>query len=75
MSKTPRPITRAALLPNAEGKITKHLYVDTRECTVPGDKGDAWEHLYKCQETGAIRRWGLADRSADAAQDIPETVS
>ncbi len=43
-------------------KPTKHDFVETRECVLPGPDGNAWEFLFKCQETGEIRRYGVEDR-------------
>lgn len=65
-SRLHAPRTLVALLPSmgygpGRPRITKHTYSRTMECTLPGD-GDAYEHLFKCGETGVERRWGTEDR-------------
>ena len=43
---------------------TRHRYVGTQRCVVEdqdGVKGDAWEHLYRCDVTGVVRRYGCED--------------
>lgn len=60
--KGPKPETINALLPSfgygpGVPRITKHFWVETRKCDLPGD-GDAWEFIFKCSETGVCRRWG-----------------
>lgn len=70
MTKIPRPTTRVAWLPSA-GRgtplATKHTYVDTRECVVAG--APAWEHIFRCEDTGEERRWGVEARTGYAAGD------
>lgn len=64
--KLPVPSTKEALLPSfgygpGWPRITKHKYSRTLECTLPDD-GDAYEFMFKCQETGVERRWGTCGR-------------
>lgn len=64
-SKTPRPVTRVAYLASAgygQLRFTRHVYVDTRECLIKGREPEAWEHVFRCEETGEERRWGLEPR-------------
>ena len=73
MSRVPRPTTRVAVLPSAgygQFRLTKHTYVDTRECRVGGKDGDAWEHIFRCEETGEERRWGVEPRHVEPV--LPE---
>ena len=67
----PRPDTTTALLESGgytHKRATVHTYVDTRECEVevPRTEGTAkqpaWEFIFKCNETGVERRWGIVDR-------------
>lgn len=37
---------------------TRHKYVKMLECTLPGEEGEIYELVYRCEETGAERRWG-----------------
>lgn len=63
--KVPRPDTRIAMLPSqgyGRLKATRHVYVRTQTCQVPGPDPDAWEHIFKCSETGEERRWGIVER-------------
>ncbi len=65
MIKIPRPATRVAVLRSAgygQPRFTRHVYVDTRECVVQGREPEAYEHIFKCEETGEERRWGLEPR-------------
>lgn len=64
------PKTKTAMLPSAGyGQLTatRHVYVETRECISPGPDGLAYEHIFRCEETGEERRWGL-----DCELDIAE---
>lgn len=61
-SKLPVPVTKTALLPSfgyggITPRITRHTYSRTVECMLPGD-GEAYEFLFRCEETGVERRWG-----------------
>lgn len=70
--KPPIPTTKIAYLPSAgygASRATKHKYVQTRETVVPGPRGEAGEHLYRCEETGEVRRWGLSDRWTPEQQE------
>lgn len=72
--KPPKPEVTEALLPSfgygpGVPRITKHKYVRTMECNLPSPDGEAWEHIFSCQETGAERRWGTEDR-----EPIPEEL-
>lgn len=59
------PQTKSASLMNSEGRVTLHVY--ERSNQFRDDKGDVVvEHLFKCTDTGAIRRWGL---------DVPEPMT
>jgi len=76
MTKTPRPQTRTAKLASTGyGKLrfTEHVYVETRECVVPGKDPQAWEHIFKCTETGETRRWGLEQREVSPDFSTPAT--
>lgn len=58
----PKPTTLNAHLPSSgyrDGRSTLHTFVTTRECEVDGP---AYEFVYKCNETGSERRWGVVDR-------------
>lgn len=70
MSKTPEPETKEAVLPSfgygpGRPRWTKHKYVKTLECTLPGEDGVAYEFIYRCSETGVERRWGTFDPDAE----------
>lgn len=61
-AKMPEPETKEALLPSfgygpGLPRITRHVFTRALECHLPGE-GEAWEFLYKCEETGVERRWG-----------------
>jgi len=61
----PEPQTTNAYLISAGYKrkrATLHVFVEARETTVEGPRGDAWEFIFKCTETDAERRWGIVDR-------------
>lgn len=60
----PEPQNKHVLLYSDKiGKITRHHYVSTRACQSEGeDAGPAWEHLFACEISGAIRRFGMEDR-------------
>ncbi len=62
---TPKPETINAYLESAgykRKKATLHIFVEARETTVEGPRGDSWEFIFKCSETGVERRWGVIDR-------------
>lgn len=58
--------TRHVFLPSAgalhDGYWTPHAYVGSRAAELPSSGDDkptrVWEHLFECQETSAVRRWG-----------------
>lgn len=62
-SKTPRPARRGVWLVSegygSHRRWTWHKYVETRLCILPGD-GEAYEHIFACDETGHERRYGTA---------------
>lgn len=65
--KPPVPETKIARLPSfgygaGLPRWTIHKYVKTMECNLPGPDGEAWEFVYRCEETGAERRWGVVDK-------------
>ena len=63
--KYPIPTTKTAYLVSAgyaEPRATRHVYVETRAVIIPGPGGEAWEFLYKCEQTGEVRRWGAERR-------------
>lgn len=68
--RPPRPeTTRAFLISGGYRKpvTTVHHYKTSRKVSVKDHKGvesTAWEHLFQCTRTGAIRRWGLDDVEA-----------
>lgn len=51
------PILPSAGVPRA----TAHEWVETREIAPLAEGCRSYEFLYKCLETGAIRRWGYVD--------------
>jgi hypothetical protein len=55
------PETRTAWLP-AEGAdhATLHEYAATVEVKIDDGERRQFEHLFRCTETGALRRWGVA---------------
>jgi hypothetical protein len=57
--RLPEPVTKNAILRNARGEWTPHVY--TRSRVVQGTSGQpvGVEFLFKCEHTGAERRWGL----------------
>lgn len=62
---TPIPETINALLPSLgypDRRPTLHIYLEARETRVDGPRGEAWEFIFKCSETGLERRWGIVDR-------------
>lgn len=71
--KPPKP-EKTALLLHSEGnaRITRHVYVCTREIEVEVRTGDgqpprleaAWGHIFRCVSTGVTRRYGCEDRDA-----------
>ena len=66
-ARPPRPETTRAFLLSAgfrKPTTTIHHYKTSRLVTAKDAKGiesPAWEHLYQCTRTGAVRRWGLDD--------------
>lgn len=67
MNKTPRPERRHAVLWNtAEGRPTHHNYVETRPTRLNEPDGSAWEHIFRCAETGTERRYGLEHRRLES---------
>lgn len=60
----PSPETKEVLLvaPGAS-EATLHFWVETRECTLPGPDGAAWEFIFECSKTGARQRYGCQDRA------------
>ena len=67
--KPPKPETLRAILPSfgyepgGRPTWTDHHYVETRESSVAGPNGEAWEFIYECEVTGVERRWGIVDRA------------
>lgn len=76
--KPPKPETKVAQLISAghpSPTFTTHHYYETRPIVLPGprsdkDNGLAWEHVFKCFETGAERRWGIEHRDAVAEPEV-----
>jgi len=70
-SRLPTPTTKVALLPSfgygpgLVPRITKHTYSRTMECILPSPDGNAYEFLFRCEETGVERRWGTEDREEE----------
>ncbi len=58
----PTPETKTVTLVNSQGNVTVHVYVETAECMLPAPDGAAWEFLFRCTETGIMRRYGAVDR-------------
>lgn len=61
-SKPPTPPTTVAYIPSfgygpGKPRWTWHDFSHSEECYLP-DEGPCWELLYKCRETGTLRRWG-----------------
>jgi hypothetical protein len=59
-------ITTSALLSSAgynHQKWTRHKYSHSELVTLPGAKGSAevagLGHMFRCEETGELRRWGF----------------
>jgi hypothetical protein len=54
------PETKQALLMSAGiRKFTWHTWKRTQALTDTSGNAVGYEHVYKCSETGALRRWGL----------------
>ena len=67
MNQTPpAPDRRSAIIISAgivRPQPTLHHYVQTRECELPGEYGGiAYEFLFRCSVTGAVRRYGAVER-------------
>lgn len=65
MSDLPIPTTTEVLLPSAGiNRATRHMYSHTEEVPFTDERGkpDGTAHafVFKCQATGALRRWGNA---------------
>ncbi len=61
--KRPEPeTTRAKLYCESLREFTQHAFVEARPCVLPSPDGAAWEFIFKCEVTGAERRWGTTDR-------------
>lgn len=61
--KPPVPQTVRAMLVSAgvaTPTYTWHRYIETKPVTLEFGDGDAWEHIFECEQTGARRRWGTA---------------
>lgn len=65
MSDVPKPVTKRPILLSAGYSLptpTRHRWIATRACTLPGPDGAAWEFVFVCETTGAERRYGVEDR-------------
>ncbi len=56
--------TRSALLSSAgynHQKWTRHKYAHSEIVTLKGSNGDitGLAHMFRCEETGELRRWGF----------------
>ncbi len=77
--RTPKPqTTRAILISRGYDRpvATVHLYHSTHPVEIPGvfegaPIGYAWEHLFQCFKTGALRRWGTEHREPGMVIDEP----
>lgn len=62
----PVPERRSVIIPSRgyplSNKPTHHLYLETRECIIPGPHPESWEFIFRCQETAEERRFGVIDR-------------
>ena len=68
----PRPETTRAYLITAGSHrpvFTLHHYVETRPTRLRGG-GKAWEHIFKCFKTNAVRRWGIEERKHETVDEI-----
>ena len=73
----PKPETTTAILVSAgcdRRTATIHYYEETRPVVLPGPNGYAWEFLYRCAKTGALRRWGVVERTPTHAEAASGTV-
>jgi hypothetical protein len=60
------PETKHALLMSAGlRKFTWHTWKRTHTLTDSGGAPIGFEHVFKCSETGALRRWGLESMSGE----------
>lgn len=78
MSKStpPEPIRKRVMLVSdgykTQKKFTAHHYVGTKPVAIQG--APYWSFEFKCFETGAVRRYGLADRIELSGQELVEDI-
>lgn len=77
--KPPRPVTITAYLVSSGygiPKATKHVYHESRAATLPQSRGipaqAIWEHIFRCTQTGALRRWGYEKRFDHVEKGTPD---
>ena len=73
----PKPETTTAILVSAgcdRRTATIHYYEETRPVVLPGPNGYAWEFLYRCAKTGAVRRWGVVERTPTHGEAVAGTA-
>jgi hypothetical protein len=59
--------TLTAMLPNAaDGRWTRHVFVEDRPLVTPAGSVTGYEQIYRCDATGSERRWGVT------AQRLPD---
>lgn len=51
--------TMTAFLPNANSRWTLHRFVEDRPVTTAAGAVIGYEQVYRCEETGVERRWGV----------------
>lgn len=59
----PRPERTRVLLVSSglhDATWTVHNYAYTRKARLAHGDGEAWEHVFRCTKTGALRRFGTA---------------
>ena len=77
--KPPRPTTLSACLVSSGYGTTKwtwHSYHETKASVIPATRADPalpiWEHLFRCNVTGALRRWGYEKRFDHVERGTPD---
>lgn len=67
MSDMPVPEGRSPILVNRAGQATRHKYDHTEEVPAIGPDGKpdgtGYVHVFRCTETGALRRYGMENAS------------
>lgn len=71
MRKPPEPERKRAILVNARGNPTRHVFVKSQITDLPFGRG--WEFIFECLDTGAQRRYGCEPLGTEPNREDDET--